>query len=428
MKRGLRYSVPTALVFVASVLAGDWPGFRGPRGTGISDETNLPVTWSDTENLRWKAALPGPGSSSPIVTGKRVFVTCYSGYGLDRRSPGNPNDLKRHLLCISAEDGEVLWEQPIPLIAPEDPYRGYIREHGYASSTPVTDGQRVYCYFGKTGVLAFDLEGERLWQVGVGTQSSNRRWGSASSPILYDDLVIINASEEGRALIALNKVTGREAWRVDADKMELSYSTPVIVNLESGCDELVIVVPFEVWAFTPTTGDLLWYAHMNLGGNVVPTPAVAEDVLVAFGGFPSTEAVAIRAGGKDNVTESHIVWTGRNASYVPSPLVHDGHLYWVSDRGIAFCAEPSTGKVLYQEKLPAAGSKPFYASIVCADGRLYAVSRTSGTFVLAARPQFEQLAHNTLGGDDSDFNATPAISDGQIFLRSNSHLYCIAAR
>jgi len=425
-----KHMVATAVVVLLCLTpawASDWPGFRGPGGTGVCDEVNLPTTWSETENLQWKQPLPGPGSSSPIVSGDRLFVTCYSGYGTDRRNPGQPGDLKRHLLCINAVDGTVIWQRSADAVLPEDPYRGYISEHGYASSTPVTDGQRVYVFFGKSGVLAFDLEGNQLWQKALGTESSNRRWGSGASPILYKNLLIVNASEESRTLIALDKITGEEVWKVEADKTELSFSTPVIVTLADGRDELVIVVPGEVWAFAPETGQLNWYARTTLTGNISPTPVAADGVLYAFGGFPSTEAVAIRAGGQDDVTDTHIVWRSRDASYVPSPVVHQGRLYWVSDTGRAYGADGQTGKVLYNEKLPTRGmGKPFYASVVLADGKLYAVSRTAGTFVLAPKPQFEQLAHNRFESDESDFNASPAVSGGRIFLRSNQFLYCVA--
>jgi outer membrane protein assembly factor BamB len=346
---------------------------------------------------------------------------------VDRRNPGQPADLKRHLLCVSVADGKIIWQRSAGAVLPDDPYRGNIGEHGYASNTPVTDGKHVYAFFGKSGIWAYDIEGNQLWQKGLGSESSNRRWGSAASPILYRNLLIVNASEESLTLYALDKMTGEEAWKVEADKMELSYSTPVIVKRPDGRDELVIAVPSEVWAFEPETGKLNWYAHTTLGGNISPTPVASGGLLYVFGGFPSTEAAAIRLGGSDDVTDTHIVWTSRDASYVPSPVVHGGHLYWVSDRGRAYCADAQTGKVIYNEKLPArGGSKPFYASAVLADGKLYVVSRTSGTFVLAPKPQFEQVAHNILASDDSDFNASPAISNGRIFLRSNRALYCVA--
>jgi hypothetical protein len=223
--------------------------FRGPDGLGICNDKNVPVKWSETENLKWKISLPGPGSSSPIVYKERIFVTCYSDYGLEDSSPGNPEELKRHLLCINRDDGTIIWDRAIKALLPEDAYRGNLREHGYASSTPVTDDESVYVFFGKTGVLSFDFEGKKLWQVGVGTESSNRRWGSASSPILYKDLLFVNASEENLTIYALDKKTGREVWKVESDKLELTYGTPVMVDLKEGRKELVVAVPFEVWGF-----------------------------------------------------------------------------------------------------------------------------------------------------------------------------------
>jgi len=413
-------------LMASGVFGSDWMQFRGSGGRGVSDEEGLPVRWSEGENLKWKRPLPGPGSSSPIVVGDRVFVTCYSGYGVDSDNPGEMSGLRRHLICLNVKSGDLLWEKVVPAEVAEDSYRGYIREHGYASSTPVTDGEGVYVFFGKTGVLGFDMEGEQLWQTSVGTSSSNRRWGSAASPILHENLVIVNASEEGRKLVALEKATGKEVWKVEADKSELSYSTPTMVEPANGRKEVVLAVPWEVWAFDPESGATIWYAGTELGGNISPSPIVADGVAYVFGGFPRTRGTAIRVGGKDDVTDTHVLWTTDSASYVPSPVFLDGRLYWVSDRGIAYCMEAKTAKVVYEERLPAkGGGKPVYASAVLADGRLYVVSRRSGTFVLAAKPEFEQLALNQFGSDDSDFNGSPAISDGRILLRSNRFVYCI---
>ena len=195
--------------------AGDWPRFHGPDGSGISPDTQpLPVKWSETENLKWKCKLPGPGSSSPIVVGQRVFVTCWTGYGMDRDNVGDQKDLRRHLICLDRDTGNVLWDKSVEPVLPEDPYSGNFTQHGYASHTPVSDGQRVYVFFGKTGVLAFDLDGKKLWQTSVGTGSGPHGWGTASSPILYKNLVIVTASAESKSLVALNKETGKEVWRL----------------------------------------------------------------------------------------------------------------------------------------------------------------------------------------------------------------------
>ncbi|MCF7974978.1 MAG: PQQ-like beta-propeller repeat protein, partial [Phycisphaerae bacterium] len=389
------------------VSAGNWPQFRGPGGRGVSDETELPSQWSETQNLKWKISLPGPGSSSPIVYGDRLFITCYSGYGTETAS-GSVNDLKRHLLCINPDTGLTLWSKTIPAANPEDPWRGYIREHGYASSTPICDEEHVYVFFGKTGALAFDMTGQEIWRKNLGTSSSNRGWGSGASPILCGDLLIVNASEESRTIYALDKFTGKEIWKVESDKTELTYNTPALVNLANDTQELVVSVPYEIWAFNPNTGECTWWATTELAGNISPSILAVEDVVYALGGYPRTASVAIRAGGKADVTKTHTLWTSQDSSYVPSPVEHDGYLYWVSDTGQATCIEAKTGKVIYKEKLTAKGSKSFYASVVLADGKLYAPSRTSGTFVLAAKPVFELISQNTFASDKTDFNGSPA--------------------
>ena len=432
--------IRTALILLLSMVpaaisdparAADWPRFRGPNGSGVSTDTDVPVTWSDSQNLKWKTALPGPGSSSPIVVGQRVFVTCYSGYGTERGEPGNLEDLKRHLLSIDRADGKIVWSKTVQAIMPEDPCSGMgIPEHGYASNTPASDGERVYVFFGKTGVLAFDMQGRQLWQTDVGRESSARRWGSAASPMLYKDTVIVNASEESQSVRALDKVTGKEVWKAQAAGLEMAYNTPALVELEDGRTDLVIPVPFEIWGLNADTGRLTWFAETNLSGNIAPSPIAHDGIVHVFGGFPRTGAVSIRAGGKDDVSRSHILWTGADASYITSPVICDGNLYWVSDQGIAFCMDAKSGETIYKERLPgsgrnARGGKPFYASVVLAGDKIYSVSRRTGTIVLAAKPEFEQLAHNSLESDETDFNGSPAVSDGQMFLRSNGFLYCI---
>jgi hypothetical protein len=187
----------------------------------------VPTTWSTTKNLQWKTALPGCGSSSPIVCGERVFVTSYSGYG-DGSADGSLDKLQRHLLCLERQTGKILWDKAVAAERPEDSYNGYLTEHGYASSTPVTDGERVYAFFGKSGVLAFDFTGKQLWRVNVGKQSSNRRWGSGASPLLYKNMVIVNAAEESRSIRALDTLTGKEAWKVESECLELCFSTPAV--------------------------------------------------------------------------------------------------------------------------------------------------------------------------------------------------------
>lgn len=405
--------------------AADWTRFRGPNGSGLATECKPPTVWSATQNLSWKLALPGPGSSSPIITGERVFITCYSGYG-DGSNSDSIDQLKRHLICVDRKNGKVMWDKAIPADLPEDTYSGNLREHGYASSTPVTDGERVYVFFGKTGALAFDLNGLQLWKVNLGTQSSNRRWGSAASPILYQNLLIVNAAEEGRAVCALDKVTGKEVWKAQVSSLELSYVTPAFVKSPNGNTDLAIAVPGEMWGMNPETGKLRWFALTGMPGNVSPSVIVADDIIYTTGGYPRQSTLAVRAGGKGDVTQSHIVWTSANASYVPSPVILNNLLFVVSDQAYALCLDAKTGKQIYRERLPGlSGPKQFYASMVAANGCLFATSRRNGTFVLEAKPEFKVIATNQLKGDDTDFNATPALVGRQLFLRSNRFLYCI---
>jgi outer membrane protein assembly factor BamB len=408
--------------------AADWPQFRGPNGSGIAAaDSRPPLNWSDSQNVKWRAALPGPGSSSPIISGERVFVTCYSGYG-DESNGGSLEKLQRHLLCLERQTGKVLWDKSVPAELPEDSYTGNLREHGYASNTPVTDGERVYVFFGKTGALAFDLEGRQLWKVSLGKQSSNRRWGSGTSPVLFKNLLIVNAAEESRSIRALDKLTGKEAWNAEVASLELSFVTPVLVECEGGPTDLVLAVPGELWGMNPETGKLRWFAQTAISGNVSPSVVAADGIVYATGGFPLQGTIALRAGGKGDVTQTNVLWSGQNASYVPSPLVHQGYLFLVSDQGFATCLEPKTGKLIFKQRLPGvSGAEPFYASVVLANDHLYAVSRRNGTFVIEAKPEFNLVAQNKLAGDESDFNATPAVVGRQFFLRSNRALYCVEA-
>ena len=281
---------------VQTVSAEDWPQFRGPDSLGISTAKNLPITWSNTENLVWKKALPGSGASSPISLNGKLYVTCYSGYG-QYQSGGSLEDLLLHLVCLDGANGSILWDKKIKAAQPESKQ---VREHGYASQTPVTDGEHLYVFFGRSGVYKFDLNGKQIWQTSVGTQVHN--WGSGTSPVLYKNLVIVNASVESGSLVAIDKSTGQEAWRGD-------------------------------------------------------------------------------------ITETHLLWQADVGANVSSPVVHDGHLYWTSDRAKkAYCLSLADGSIKYEQSIE---DQP-YASTLLADGKLYVVTRFGGTLVLAAEPQFQQ--------------------------------------
>ncbi len=416
-----------ATVIVTAAQAADWAQFRGPNGSGVAPDANPPTTWSAAQNLKWKTPLPGAGTSSPILVGGKIFVTCWT----DGTASGSPSRLQRLLVCVERESGKILWSKSVDGEGQADRYDGFLQEHGYASHTPVSDGERVYVYFGRGGALAFDLDGRELWRVNLGTESNGKNWGSASSPVLHKDTVIINASEESHAVYALDTKTGRQVWKAESDALEYVFGTPVI-SKAGGRSELLLSVPNEMWALNPETGKLRWFAETGLAGNIAPSVVLGDGVAFGFGGFPRLGAVAVKLGGKGDVTTSNVVWTSNNSTYVPTPVLHEGRLYFASDAGFATCLDAKTGALVFKERLPGAsatgrGGKPFYASAVLANGHVYAVSRRNGVFVFAAQPDFKLVAHNKLTGDDTDFNATPALAGRQLFLRSNRTLYCIDA-
>lgn len=422
----LAHVVAAILLTTAAASAADWPRFRGPGGLGIG-ESAVPLEWSDEKNLLWKTPLPGPGSSSPVIHGDDVFVTCYSGYGVPGDRGGEPAKLARHLLCIDRQTGAEKWRRDVPGDLPEDAYEGFLTEHGYASSTPVVDADAVYAFFGKSGVIAFDRAGKELWRVGVGKESSNRRWGSAASLIRHGDLVIVNAAEESQSIRGLDHRTGREVWKAEAAALELAYGTPAIARLADGREELVVAVPSEVWGLDPATGKIRWYASHSLTGNISPSVIVDGDVIYVFGGFRSAGSLAVRAGGSGDVTKSHVLWTSKASSYVATPLLHEGHLYWIDDRGQGFCSNAATGEQVYRSRVAeiTGGGRPVYASPVLSDGRLIVATRWGGTLILPAKPDYGVLGCNKFAGDESDFSGTPAIADSRLYLRSGRFLYCV---
>jgi outer membrane protein assembly factor BamB len=411
MKRKEFLLATCCLFFVMLARADDWLGFRGPGGLGISRDKNLPVSWGLDKNLAWKTEMPGPGSSCPIVVGNKIFITCYSGYAEDRHNPGDINKLKRHVLCLERAKGKALWSKEIPAVQPEHDCGNYLDLHGYASSTPVSDGKSVFVFFGLTGVLAFDLNGKELWKTSVGKGTNG--WGSGTSPIVYKNLVIVNASVESGSLIALDKKTGHEVWR--AKNISDSWSTPVLVNV-GGRTELVVSGSRKILGFDPATGKELWHAD-SFTWYVCPTVTAHEGVVYAL---QNDTCVAVKAGGKGDVTKSHTLWQKEFGDVVTSPIFHEGHIYWAGS--VAFCLNAADGKVVYKERLKPNPDR-FYAAPVLGDGKIYYVSRTKGTYVVTASPKFELLSHNTL--DDSVSNAGPVVSNSQLLLRSDRFLYCV---
>lgn len=394
----------------------NWPRFRGPTGMGTSSAKSLPLEWGAEDNLAWKTDLPGPGASSPITYGNHIYITCYTGYFVPGESGGSLDDLKRHLIALNRKDGTIVWNQGIQAKLPEEEK---IRDHGYAASTPAADAERVYTFFGKSGVFAFDHAGKQVWQADVGEKTNG--WGSAASPVLYKDLVLINASVESESVVALDRNTGKQVWK--AEGIQEAWNTPIVITAPSGREELIVAKQGKVLAFNPDTGESLWSCDTDIGWYMVPSPVAADGIVYCLGGRSGTAALAVRTGGSDDVTDSHRLWTSQKGSNVSSPVYHDGHLYWMHEQlGIAYCAKAESGEIVYEERLK--GAEQVYASAVLANGRLYYQSRLGKTFVLTAKPQFEQLAVNSLA-DRGVFDGTPAVSGNQLLIRSDKALYCI---
>lgn len=414
------------LIFPAATLpAGDWPGFRGPTGDGVAPaDEKPPLKWSEKDNLIWRTALPGPGSSSPIVVGERVFLSCYSGYGADKTDPGDVSQLQRHALCLDRATGKILWNEVVKTSIAEKPYQGeYITTHGYASSTPVSDGKGVYFFFAHAGVHAYTLDGKKVWETSVGTRPHD--WGAGSSPILYGDLLIVNAALESDTLYALDRKTGKEAWTVKG--FPASWNTPTLAKV-GGRDELIVNASGKLRAFDPKTGAELWNCQSIRAAELCPSVLVHDGVCFVIG-HPGGEAMAVKAGGSGDVSQTNVLWRIKKGSNVGSPVWLDGHLYFSNDsRGIAYCLKADTGEVVYEQKLSETVRDRYYASPVLSQGRLYYVGRTGGTVVLAAKPEFEVLANNVIVDDKSVANASPAIAGGRVFMRSDQFAYCFGEK
>jgi outer membrane protein assembly factor BamB len=408
----------------ATAPSDDWPRFRGPNGSGTSDAKGLPLEWSANKNIVWKTALPGPGASSPITWGDRIYLTCYTGYGIDEESPGDPSNLVRHLICLDRGTGRILWNTGTPSRRRVSEYGRFIALHGFASSTPVCDGERVYCFYGSSGVYAFDLRGGEQWDADAGQETHG--FGTGTSPILHDTLVIVNASVESGSLVALDKQTGREVWR--AGDIQKSWNTPVLVEA-GGRLELVVDTEDSLRAFDPATGRALWRCEGSQPPRYLcPSPIVHDGIIYATHGYHGPLS-AVRPGGNGDVTNSHRLWVRpKVATNVPSPVFHDGYIYSVREEGGVFsCVNAENGELVFRERLQPAPGR-IYASPLAADGKIYLVSREDGTYVLSAQPQFEQLAHNVIEGDDSIFNGSFVVSRGQLLLRSDKALYCIGVK
>jgi outer membrane protein assembly factor BamB len=411
----------TSLVGPHPAPAENWPGWRGLHGDGRCTETNLPLHWSTTEGVRWRLPMIHQGNSTPIVWGERVFLTAAS------EETG-----ERQLLCVERATGRLLWQAGTN-------FNGRELTHStnpQASSSPVTDGERVIAWFGSAGLHCHDFDGRELWRADFGAQ--RHIWGYGSSPVLHGDMCFLNFGPGVPSfLVAVDKRTGRERWRVTeanansgeekpgvgAVKWIGSWSTPVIVDTGSR-DELLLSLPMRLTAFDPTGGDVLWSCS-GLNELVYTSPLydLQTGIVVAMGGY-SGKSLAVRAGGTGDVTGAHRLWHHpRTEQRIGSGVIHQGHIYIHNDPGTAECLELTTGKQVWKERLrgPAPKSES-WSSMLLAGDRLYTINQGGDAFVLRASPHFEVLATNSLGETTM---ASLAASKGEFFVRTHQHLWCI---
>lgn len=393
--------------------AADWPAWRGPHGNGVCQEASLPLNWSATENVAWKTPLPGPGNSTPIVSTGQVFVTCASEKGA-----------VRSVLCFDRADGKPLWRHDTKFIGDEPTHE----TNPYCSASPVTDGRRVFASHGSAGVVACDaFDGKLLWHRDLGP--ARHIWGNASSPVLHDNKLILlwGPGPEAR-LVALDPESGRALWQNDlpeakpksADEWKGSWATPVVHRDSDGSATLIVGLPRYLAGFDPATGKEVWRCR-GLSDLVYTDALVGDGVIVCMSGYqgPAIGMRIPRKGETGDLTGSHRLWVvEKNQQRVGSGVIAGKHVFILNDPGVAECIELQTGKQVWKER--AANSS--WGSMVLSGDRLYVTDQTGQTVVLRAGPKFELLAENRLG---ETTRASVAPSDGQLFIRTYKHLYCI---
>jgi outer membrane protein assembly factor BamB len=414
------------LLFVAApAVAADWPAWRGPTGIGVSTETDLPTKWSKTENVRWRIPLPEPGNSTPIVSEGRVFVTQAVG---DRRT----------LMCLDRADGKLLWQEGI-VTGEKEPTHN---TNPYCSASPVTDGQRVIASFASDGLFCYDFNGKELWRrTDLGRQI--HIWGNGSSPVIHGDLCFLNFGPgETTYLLAVDKKTGENVWRKDegtgygksadpADKAKQqaatyigSWTTPVLMEVE-GRDQLLISWPRRLAAYDPQTGDELWTCT-GLNPLAYTSPIYEDGIAVAMGGFNGM-SIAVRAGGRGDITESRRLWHHpKTQQRIGSGVIKDGYIFIHNDPGIAECFELKTGELVWKERLKGvdpAGSN--WSSIMLAGDNCYSISQGGDCFVFKASPKFKVVSVNSIG---ELTNASIIPSNGELFIRTHEALWCIGEK
>jgi outer membrane protein assembly factor BamB len=440
MGAGARTSLATltvAVLLLTATVASDgagerfWPQWRGPYATGVSRHATPPVEWSETKNVRWKVEIPGRGSSSPVVWGDRLFLLSAVPVGVEApgshqsRSAIQPRDVHRFIvLAIDRRTGRVLWERTAREERPRAPA---MKDGTWASSSAITDGSRVFAFFESSGLYAYGMDGSLIWQKQFGDKQMFADVGeSGSTPVLFGDRLVVVWDHQGRSFIAaLDAGTGAELWRRPRDEVD-SWATPLVVT-HAGRAQVVTSAEKRVRSYDMETGDIVWESA-GLTMNPIPSPVAEGGMVFVMSGFRGNRLAAIRlADARGDVGSGKAVaWTlDRDTPYVPSPLLHEGLLYFLkSNAGILSVFDANTGRPHYQARR-LDGIPEVYASPVAAQGRVYVTGRDGTTVVLRHGPTLEVLARNTL---DDGFDASAALVDGHIYLRGYRYLYDIAEK
>lgn len=426
------------LVAIATAKDKNWAQWRGTDGTGVSTETNLPAEWSSNKNIKWKTPLAGSGHSSPIVWGSRIFLTAeiereivpgaeavkHVAEGSDYKHPDAVGADRHHtfkVICLDRDRGKILWEQTA--------YEGTVyddrhRKSSHASPTPATDGKNVFAYFGTEGLYCYDFAGKLIWKASPGPIAT-LGMGTATSPVLFDDLIILQCDEdngEKSFIAAYDKKTGKEAWKVPR-KVQVSWTTPLIVRNPQR-NQLITSGNEFIISYDPMTGTELWRTKGH-ESNAIATPVTGHEMVFISAGYPlkRTLAISLGASGELDSLNANIVWRyNKGSAYVPSPILFGDYLYIMTDRGMMSCLDAKTGKLIYEgARLPIPAT--FTASPVAFDGKILLTSEDGDTYVIKAGPQHEVMTTNSI---DEPVYASPAISDGMIFLRGEKNLYCIS--
>jgi len=445
----LSLSLVAGLLSFSVAQSADWTQFRGPNGTGTVEETKLPDQWSASKNVAWKAGVNGYGWSSPIIVGDKVYLTSastkdqkkpssggFGGGGGGMRPPGGgggfrpgggsaPNvNYKFEVVCLDLKDGKVVWSE---VAADQKPTIPTHSTNTYASETPVSDGERIYAYFGMTGVFCYDLKGKQLWKKDLGSYSMAQGWGTGSSPVLDDKCIFIQCDNEQKSfLIALDKKTGDEVWKVSRSDRS-SWATPYVWKTKDRT-ELVTVGSSSIRSYDPANGKVLWEIKgIGTQGGRPAAAAVGDDerVYVGMGGGMGSSGpiYAVKAGAKGELSSSSdsMAWSSRSGGPSTStPILYKGYLYIVDGRGSVTCYEARSGKQSYKERLT--GARSFTSSPWACNDKIYFLDDNGQTFVVKAGTEFKLLETNNIG---EMCWSSPALTGDALLLRSVDRLYCI---